>query len=804
MTGRKQTEPRLSQLDCICENAEATEYYINMGYGRSIDELKQKLERRAREAGKERTFKFKKIYYFPVDESKEKWEEFKKRCVEWPHEEDIVKDDGDADITVCYRRRENHKCRAAYTIISMTCWKALQDDQAEEAYWALNNLKDVIRSFKRAATDGPQKGKGCDCNRGGQKKAKTWGCGKHARQPNCSQLSRKVQNRGRYQIKGTRNSYKVQTAEHADVVIDGLADEGAQEVKILLPNLFQEMTLFSEIAAACRIGRRKAKERPFSGATIVSSKMVHVHKDENNCLSGLATMMVFCPEEERQQAPQLHILYNYACRNKQGKGIGFALPHGSIHMELGAVEPHASTPCPMNDKGQARRIGIIFYLHRHLNYPEHGKWLIELRKKMYQLGDKVAEIRRMGKKKETRELLKEFKKLHMNEQKSYEAMKEEFDEENYKAERTECVEEDANTDKEIATDNAENVIMIIEDGEHDIVIVKDAPGQEMIHVETDWTDAPTVVDHGQEVIEVESDEDRASATVSGVEDPSEDEPKCDSCGEVFPDRARLRLHVNRGKCRPKQKPSNDIDSDSDMEASNNSSSDSDSESLMSGSEFSPGGVSDESSASEVSEDSELEDRDDIKGADEHQDETESELMCRFCKKIFQRKDTRVDHERKRLCQKKGFKCNACGHACATKEHLERHTSAGCGYICRYCERRFGTASGRRRHQSHCQFNKGHDVIEERQAHDHVEEQQDQGHSSKNVCRFCEQKLSSPSNARRHEVKRCQLRHQGCKWCFKLFANRWNAERHQEHRCRARPGRRRKDDDEDDDDDLHQD
>jgi len=96
-------------------------------------------------------------------------------------------------------------------------------------------------------------------------------------------------------------------------ICEQLTDAVTPVYQKLAPDSFNNMCLFSDIAAECRIG--SGKFRPFSGITCVCDFCAHSHKDTNNMVGGATAVVTLLRPEDRlsnqKEDEQFHVLPLY-------------------------------------------------------------------------------------------------------------------------------------------------------------------------------------------------------------------------------------------------------------------------------------------------------------------------------------------------------------------------------------------------------------------------------------------------------------------------------------------------------------
>ena len=162
--------------------------------------------------------------------------------------------------------------------------------------------------------------------------------------------------------------------------MDNLATYLATKHKVAAPQTFKNMTEFDSANNSCRIGKfSKDMSRPYSGVSVVLDYCCHPHKDVNNVKGGCTCVVTLTKHRgwEKPSDEQLHVLPLMAplehCDAADTGGIGIALTHGSLLFETANMLLHATTALKKPDRYNPSRISVVFYQHRNMNAPNHGR-----------------------------------------------------------------------------------------------------------------------------------------------------------------------------------------------------------------------------------------------------------------------------------------------------------------------------------------------------------------------------------------------------------------------------------------------
>jgi hypothetical protein len=81
---------------------------------------------------------------------------------------------------------------------------------------------------------------------------------------------------------------------------------------------------------------------------------------------------------DQETASQLHVLPEYKVHMDNDCSFSMSLAHGSVLLEVSKNELHSTTEVANGDLRNPARIGVVFFQHEFLEFPNHGNaefWL---------------------------------------------------------------------------------------------------------------------------------------------------------------------------------------------------------------------------------------------------------------------------------------------------------------------------------------------------------------------------------------------------------------------------------------------
>lgn len=185
-----------------------------------------------------------------------------------------------------------------------------------------------------------------------------------------SKKPEKSQGRQRFRLSGNESNPELERICHE------IADLTSKSAFKYVPEAAKNMQAQISKARACQLGTRE--NNIFSGLTVIADYCAHAHRDEHDYLYG--TNAILSLENEKNKNAQLHFLPEYLLTRKDKHGLALNLGNGSVCFENAAIEIHGTTPVKSPNKLNPSRIGLISYLHKYIDKPNHGEEFSKINK----------------------------------------------------------------------------------------------------------------------------------------------------------------------------------------------------------------------------------------------------------------------------------------------------------------------------------------------------------------------------------------------------------------------------------------
>jgi len=295
----KEIKDFMPPCDCGPEAMDNGPYYTHLGHAATSGDLRKQLEERLRVTGS--ALRMEKIRYTGQEG---------KTREDCPIAKWILRRGNLAEKFMCvWKERPGHMCEYAVTITALICWDALSKQIAGKAYDEIaSKMADYGCETERQC--GANKRKTCACQglTDFPGASYTYGCSWSMYQ-NCCKFSRSQK-----ELVRKYRTTNEEVEDDLEQALEDVTDQVAAWHEMMSPDSFRNMTLFEEVADACRVGRNKG-QRPYSGVTTVVDFCAHSHRDSNNMVAGTTGIVTLTRPENRklgkQEDEQFHVLPLY-------------------------------------------------------------------------------------------------------------------------------------------------------------------------------------------------------------------------------------------------------------------------------------------------------------------------------------------------------------------------------------------------------------------------------------------------------------------------------------------------------------
>lgn len=297
----KAHKPEAPDCDCFTSSdtkapSEPGSYYTHLGAASSLEELRRETETRVGLSGKQ--LRIEKVVYT----GKEGKSSQGCPIAKWV----IRRVDPEEKLLFIVKRRQGHRCKAAFIVICIVVWDGIPTQEADSVYRMLSVKlnKYGLPTVRRCATN---ENRTCACQGLDPETcgvSYSFGCSWSMYYNGCKYARSKTVRKFRLSVKNE----EAEIEERMNI----LATMLSPLYVTVAPQAFQNQVQYEREAPDCRLGLKPGK--PFSGVTCCLDFCAHTHRDLHNMQDGCTvqvTLLKPLPPGVKADDEQLHILPLY-------------------------------------------------------------------------------------------------------------------------------------------------------------------------------------------------------------------------------------------------------------------------------------------------------------------------------------------------------------------------------------------------------------------------------------------------------------------------------------------------------------
>ena len=295
----------------ISQEASYGLYYSQLGYGRTLKDIREMMEKRTGVSGPVALRIEQAVYCHREGKSQT-------GC---PIAKEVIKRTSlDEKFLVVVKKRDGHQCEQVYMVMGIVVWDGIPRPLADRAYATIKD-KVALYGHQMERHCEANSAKTCACQ--GADLAKegmsySFGCSWNCYYNTCKFAKSGLRARKYHLTSRDQEQY-------LEAQVNELANVCGPLLEQIAPQAFFNMTAFNTPENICRVGTGPIEKRPFSGTSTVLDFCAHAHHDSNNMNNGTTMVVTLLKPENREFGKprsdrQLHVLPNYRAADVDENG----------------------------------------------------------------------------------------------------------------------------------------------------------------------------------------------------------------------------------------------------------------------------------------------------------------------------------------------------------------------------------------------------------------------------------------------------------------------------------------------------